>query len=162
MVDVETIEWSESWVSSDVSHSSSRGRPTRLSITLKTRAKSSTTPDVQQQEFLLRVRRGLVEVASSKVQLERQSEKLRTGIPRLEDQAERALSLGRDDLARIVLQRKHTTLAGLESLESHVSEIGEEEARLTEAQQRLLWLDTMSSAGRPSGLGIRRPRVVSE
>ncbi len=92
---------------------------------------------VQQQELLLRVRRGLVEVASSKIQLERQSEKLRNGIPRLEEQAERALTLGREDLARIVLQRKHTTLAELESLESQISEVGEEEARLTEAQQQL-------------------------
>ena len=92
---------------------------------------------VQQQELLLRVRRGLVEVASSKVQLERQSERLQNGIPRLEDQAERALELGREDLARIVLQRKHTTLAELDSLKSQISEVGEEEARLTEAQQQL-------------------------
>lgn len=91
----------------------------------------------QQQELLLKVQRGLVEVASSKVLLERQAKKLHAGVPRLEEQADRALSLGREDLARVALQRKQTTLAELEGLETQVAEVGEEEARLSQAQQQL-------------------------
>jgi phage shock protein A len=91
----------------------------------------------QQQELLLKVRRGLVDVATSKVQLEQQSTRLRDGIPRLEEQARRALALGREDLARLVLQRKHAALEELDGLERHVAEVGAEEAQLSHAQQQL-------------------------
>src|SRR6266853_2109196 len=45
----------------------------------------------QQQLLLVKLRQGLVEVATSKQQLERQSKKLEARVPQLEDQAKRAL-----------------------------------------------------------------------
>lgn len=45
----------------------------------------------QQQQLLVKLRQGLVEVATSKQQLERQSKKLGTRVPQLDDQARRAL-----------------------------------------------------------------------
>src|SRR5205807_2281960 len=62
----------------------------------------------QQQELLLRVRQGLVEVATSKHQLLNQAQRIEARIPRLEEQARRGLAAGREDLARISLQRRET------------------------------------------------------
>jgi phage shock protein A len=85
----------------------------------------------QQQELLLKTRRGLIEVATAKAQLEQQSRKLGARVPQLEEQARRALTSGREDLARIALQRKQTALAELEDLEHQLVEVAEEERKLT-------------------------------
>ena len=90
-----------------------------------------------QQRQLVQVKRGLVEVATSKAQLERQSAKLRERVPLCEEQAQQALELGREDLAREALQRKHAALAELDGLETQVAEVGDEEQRLAAAQQQL-------------------------
>src|SRR5258708_11136844 len=63
----------------------------------------------QQRELLVTLRRGLVDVATSKQQLEHQARKLETRIPQLDEQAMRAVEAGRDDLARVALER--TTLS---------------------------------------------------
>src|SRR5262249_61905208 len=70
-------------------------------------------------------------------QPERQARKLRDRIPIWAGEAQQALTLGREDLARESLQRKHAALAELETLELQATEIGEEEARLAAAQQKL-------------------------
>src|SRR5438445_12877738 len=54
----------------------------------------------QQQELLINMRRGLVDVATAKQQLEQQAQMLESRIPLLDDQARRAVGAGRDDLAR--------------------------------------------------------------
>src|SRR4051812_17280683 len=91
----------------------------------------------QQQRQLVQVRRGLVEVATSRAQLERQARKLHEQVPLWDEQARRALELGREDLAREALQRKHAALAELASLGQQVAEVGDEEQRLTDAQRQL-------------------------
>ncbi len=91
----------------------------------------------QQQRLLRKVKQGLIEVATSKRRLERQLEKLNTRVPQMERQAERAIKAGRDDLARIAVQRKQTALAEITRIEQQHSEIAEEERRLTQAQQQL-------------------------
>ena len=91
----------------------------------------------QQQEFLRRVKQGLIEVAISKRQLQQQIDSIQSRIPHLEDQARRALASEREDLARLALERKQTTLAELVDLESQVAEVGEEEGRLILAEQQL-------------------------
>ena len=91
----------------------------------------------QQQEMLVKTKQGLVEVATSKAQLDQQSRRLRTRVPQTEQQARRALSAGRDDLARIALTRKQTILAELEQLDLQIAEVAEDEARLTRAEQQL-------------------------
>ena len=57
----------------------------------------------RQRELLQQVRRGLVEVATSKARLELQAQKIRDQVPKLDDQARRALAAGREDLARVDL-----------------------------------------------------------
>ena len=91
----------------------------------------------QQQEMLVKTKQGLVEVATSKAQLDQQSRRLRTRVPQTEQQARRALSAGRDDLARIALTRKQTILAELEQLDLQIAEVAEDEARLTRTEQQL-------------------------
>jgi len=91
----------------------------------------------QQQELLRKVKQGLVEVATSKRQLEQQSQKLQDRVPVLADQAKRAIGAGREDLARIALQRKQTALGELEGLDKQAAEVAEEERKLTLAEQQL-------------------------
>ena len=91
----------------------------------------------QQQEMLVRTKQGLVEVATSKVRLEQQAARLRDRVPRTEDQAMRALTAGREDLARVALARKQTILGELEGLDIQIAEVGADEARLTQAEQQL-------------------------
>lgn len=91
----------------------------------------------QQQEMLRKVRVGLVEVATAKQQLEQQVETLRARVPRLEDQARRALGAGREDLARIALQRKQTAIAELDALRAQLGDVAEEERKLTLAEQQM-------------------------
>jgi phage shock protein A len=91
----------------------------------------------QQLELLRTVRQGLMEVVTSKRRLERQAEKLRARLPQLEDQARRALGFGREDLARLALERKQTAQTELEGLDREVAEVAEEERKLTLAEQQL-------------------------
>ena len=91
----------------------------------------------EQQRQLVQVKRGLVEVATSKAQLEQQALKLRGRIPLCEQQARSALELGREDLASEALRRKHAALAELEQMTAQVAEVAGEEERLSAAQQQL-------------------------
>ncbi len=90
----------------------------------------------RQQELLRKVKRGLIEVATSRRQLGAQAEKLRNRLPTLENQAQRALEAGREDLARMALQRKQACLAELARLETQLAEVAEEERKLTLAEQQ--------------------------
>jgi phage shock protein A len=100
------------------------------------------------QELLRQVKQGLVEVATSAQVLKRQAQKLRGRIPCCEEQARHALQLGREDLARLALQRKQTALAELAGLERQVAEIAEQEGQLCRAERRI--------AAQVEGLGTRR------
>lgn len=91
----------------------------------------------QQLELLRKVKQGLVDVATSKSQLEHQCQKLRQRVPQLEDQARRALGAGREDLARTALERKQTALAELQGLDAQVAEVAAEESKLLLAEQQL-------------------------
>jgi phage shock protein A len=91
----------------------------------------------QQEEFLQALRRGLVDVATSKQQLDQQVKTMRARIPRLEDQARQAVAADRDDLAIMALNRKQTALVELEGLEGQLDELNQEEARLIAAEQQI-------------------------
>ena len=70
----------------------------RLMFKVKTRAALERAEDPrevmdyaygQQQELLLKTRQGLIEVATAKAQLEQQSHKLHSRVPKMEEQAKR-------------------------------------------------------------------------
>jgi phage shock protein A len=91
----------------------------------------------QQQVHLRTVKRGLIEVATARRQLERQAERLHARIARLEEQARRAVRANREDLARVALERKQSTLVELRGLDDHARDIAKEEERLVMADQHL-------------------------
>ena len=91
----------------------------------------------EQKQLLARTKRGLVDVATSKAQLTRQAQSLRTRVSKIEDQAGRALDAEREDLARTVLERKQTILAELEQLEVQIAEVQDDERKLTQTEQQL-------------------------
>lgn len=91
----------------------------------------------QQQELLVTLRRGLVDVATSKQQLEQQARRLEERIPQLDEQARRAVAAGRDDLARVALERKRLAQNEMEGLTKQVSEVEADKQRLA-TQERTL------------------------
>ncbi len=91
----------------------------------------------QQQELLRKVREGLIEVATSKGQLAHQTRQLEAKVPQLEDQARRALVAGREDLARLSLQRRETAAAEIGDLQRQITEVAQEEAKLIQAEHAL-------------------------
>ena len=91
----------------------------------------------QQQYLLLKTKQALVEVATSKARLEQESKKLLDRIPQTEDQARRALTAGREDLARITLHRKQTALAEIQVLDVQILDVAADEVRLTQTEQEL-------------------------
>src|SRR2546430_9617836 len=78
----------------------------------------------QQQELLITLRRGLVDVATAKQQLEQQAQRLESRIPHLDDQARPALPASPDDPARVALERNPLATTELEGLSSQVAECG--------------------------------------
>ena len=91
----------------------------------------------QQQELLIRLRRGLVDVATSKQQLEHQAQRLQNRIPQLDDQARRAVTAGRDDLARVAIERRWLALNEVEGLNKQIAEVEADKQRLA-GQERTL------------------------
>lgn len=91
----------------------------------------------KQLGLLRNVKRGLAEIATSKQRLKLQAEKLRQQDARLQDQAQQALLQGREDLARLALQRKQALQPQIESLSSQVAQLDEQQAKLTDASQKL-------------------------
>ena len=70
----------------------------------------------KQMEMLKNVKRGVVEMVTAKRRLELQAKKAADNIAKLESQARQALEAGREDLARMALERKQTTILELEGL----------------------------------------------
>ena len=91
----------------------------------------------KQRALLARARSGLVDIAATRTHLEQQARTLHAWLPRFEDRARVALAVGREDQARIALQRRLVVVAELELLDGHLVEITAEERRLTDAVLRL-------------------------
>ena len=91
----------------------------------------------RQLQLLQDVKRGLVEVVTSRRRLELQAEKLREKITKREDQARQALAAGREDLARLALQRKQTAAMQMADLEQQIQQLAAEQQRLQDAEARL-------------------------
>src|SRR2546422_4971508 len=121
---------------------------TRIRLLLNTEASSALDQaedprhvldyaDNQQQERPIPLRRGRVDVAPAKQQLEQQAQRLESRIPPLDDQARRAVAAGRDDLARVALERKQLALNEMEGLTKQVAEVEADKHRLA-GQERTL------------------------
>jgi phage shock protein A len=91
----------------------------------------------RQLEMLTQVRRGLADVATSRKRIELQATQLKSSAAKLEGQARQALAANREDLAREALTRREAIGGQLADLEAQHTQLVGEEAKLTEASQRL-------------------------
>ena len=91
----------------------------------------------RQLELLTKVRRGVADVATSRKRVELQMNQLQQSSDKLQDQARKALSMGREDLAREALTRKSSAQGQLDELGTQYAQLQGEEEKLTVASQRL-------------------------
>lgn len=91
----------------------------------------------KQLELLQNVKRGVAEVTTAKKRLELQKVKLEQNIQKLDEQARSALKAGREDLARIALERKTTSQAEIESLVKQIADIAKEQEKLVATEKSL-------------------------
>ncbi len=79
---------------------------------------------------ITRVRRGLVDVAAARKQIELQEQQLGHSADHLQDQARAALSEGKEDLAKEALSRKAAVQAQIQAMEPQRQELTEQEGKL--------------------------------
>ena len=91
----------------------------------------------KQLEMLRNVKRGVVEMVAAKRQIQQQASRVQENITRLEQQARQAVDAGREDLARLALQRKQTAALELQGLDEQIAGLELEQEKLTAAEQRL-------------------------
>ncbi len=91
----------------------------------------------RQLDLLSKVRRGVADVATSRKRVELQVNQLEQQSAKLQDQAQKAISMGREDLAREALTRKSGVTTQIGDLKAQHAQLQGEEEKLTLAQQRL-------------------------
>jgi phage shock protein A len=91
----------------------------------------------KQLDLLAKVRRGVADVATSRKRVELQLNQLNQQSAKLQEQAEKAIGLGREDLAREALTRKSGLTTQIADLKAQHDNLQAEEEKLTLAQQRL-------------------------
>jgi phage shock protein A len=91
----------------------------------------------KQLEMLSKVRRGVADVATSRKRLELQLNQLQGQSNKLRDQAQKALSVNREDLAREALTRRSGVDGQISDLTVQHATLQGEEEKLTLASQRL-------------------------
>ncbi len=91
----------------------------------------------RQLEHLQDVKRGIVEVVTARRRLELQAAQLHDKTAKMDEQARRAVVAGREDLARLALQRKQDALAQLQGLDQQIATLQEQQEKLVDTEQRL-------------------------
>ena len=91
----------------------------------------------KQLELLQNVKRGVAEVTTSKKRLELQKSKLNLNIDKLTGQARDAVKAGREDLARIALERKNGLMSQVQSLDQQIEDLNKEQEKLQATERRL-------------------------
>jgi len=91
----------------------------------------------KQLEMLQKVKRGIVEVTTAKKRLELQMQRQQDDIAKMDVQARNALGQGREDLARIVLQRKATAMESMQGLQTQIGDLDQQQTKLVDAESRL-------------------------
>ena len=91
----------------------------------------------QQLEMVVKVRRGVADVATSRRRVELQVTQLQLSAGKLQGQAQQALGAGREDLARAALIRRAAVISQISDLQGQQASLQAEEDKLTLASQRL-------------------------
>lgn len=91
----------------------------------------------KQKELLQKVNQGIANVMTSKKQLEIKREELKAKVEKYQNQAERAVAAGRDDLAKIALNRKIETQQIINTLDAQISGLDKNLENLKITKQKL-------------------------
>ena len=91
----------------------------------------------KQLEMLRGVKRGVVDMVAAKRRIQQQASTVQANVDRLGEQAGQALNAGREDLARLALQRKQAAMIELQGLDEQLAGMELEQEKLTAAEQRL-------------------------
>ncbi|WP_110238764.1 PspA/IM30 family protein [Nocardioides gilvus] len=91
----------------------------------------------RQLDLLNKVRRGVADVATSRKRVELQLKQLEGQADKLSGQAQKAIDVGREDLAREALTRKSGLATQINDLQTQHAALQAEEEKLVLAQQRL-------------------------
>lgn len=91
----------------------------------------------QQLQMLQNVKKGIADVVTAKKRLQLQSTKLEQQVVKLDTQARQALGAGKEDLARMALERKTVAQTELQSLDAQVAELEAQQQRLTDNEAKL-------------------------
>src|SRR5580698_7964073 len=91
----------------------------------------------QQLEMMQKVRRGVADVATSRKRVQLQVTQLQLSAGKLQDQAQQALAVGREDLAREALIRRAAVISQISDLQDQQASLQAEEDKLTLASHRL-------------------------
>ncbi len=91
----------------------------------------------RQRVLLARVQQSLVDITAVKKRLEGKAVDVRSRMPQFEEQARQLLRDGREDMARLALQRYQMVASELKQLEVQMRDIEQEEHRLRLTEQRL-------------------------
>ena len=91
----------------------------------------------RQLDLLTKVRRGVADVATSRKRVELQINQLEQQSSKLQDQAQKAITMSREDLAREALTRRSGLTSQINDLKTQHAQLLAEEEKLTLAQQRL-------------------------
>ena len=91
----------------------------------------------RQVDMLAQLRRGLAEVATARKRIELQGEELGARYERLGEQAQQAMDQGREDLARIALERRSGLEREVIALRGEFETLRQQEDRLGENERRM-------------------------
>jgi phage shock protein A len=91
----------------------------------------------KQLEQLQTLRRSFADVVTSKKRLELQEAQLNTQIAKYDDQARLALGQGREDLARLALERKQGMQAQIATFDQQIEQLNAQQQKIDVLQQRL-------------------------
>jgi phage shock protein A len=89
----------------------------------------------KQLELVIKLRRSIAEVITSKKRLEMQKLKLMDNVKTLDEQARRAVDAGREDLARMALERKNANLVQVQDLTKQIEDMQREQAKLEQTER---------------------------
>src|SRR5918992_2631676 len=88
----------------------------------------------QQLRLLQDVKRGVVDVTTSKKRLKMQTSQLEQSVVKLETQARDALAAEREDLARAALERKALVQQQLQGLDQQVAQLEQQQEKLVQSE----------------------------
>jgi phage shock protein A len=91
----------------------------------------------KQLELLQNVKRGVADVTTSKKRLELQKARLQSSLDKADAQAKESVKAGRDDLAKMALERKVGLQSQMDSLDQQIADLEAEQQKLMAAENRL-------------------------